>query len=163
MNASYGPLPMSRPLADTMPAVTVPPRPKGLPTASTQSPIRALLSDSFANGKSESPSTLIRATSVRGSVPITFAVLGLAGVGRYFNLVRAIDDVVVGHRITIGRDKESGTLAHHFAVPTATAGTMRHAIGAAELTEETFHWRARSIFIALVAGVGRLLFHRDLD
>jgi hypothetical protein len=48
---------MSRPLAETMPAVTVPPRPKGLPTASTQSPIRGLLSASLANGKFELPST----------------------------------------------------------------------------------------------------------
>ena len=57
-----------------MPAVTVPPRPNGLPTASTQSPIRGLPSDSLANGKFEPPSTLISATSVRGSVPITLAL-----------------------------------------------------------------------------------------
>jgi hypothetical protein len=31
---------MSRPSAETMPVVTVPPRPKGLPTAITQSPTR---------------------------------------------------------------------------------------------------------------------------
>ena len=31
---------MSRPRAETMPAVTVPPRPNGLPTATTQSPTR---------------------------------------------------------------------------------------------------------------------------
>jgi len=31
----------------TMPAVTVPPSPNGLPTAITQSPIRGALSDSF--------------------------------------------------------------------------------------------------------------------
>ena len=65
---------MSRPLAETMPAVTVPPRPNGLPTASTQSPIRGLPSESLANGKFEPPSTLISATSVRASVPITLAV-----------------------------------------------------------------------------------------
>ncbi len=40
MKSSYGPLPMSRPRAETIPAVTVPPRPNGLPTASTQSPMR---------------------------------------------------------------------------------------------------------------------------
>ena len=33
---------MSRPSAETMPAVTVPPRPKGLPTATTQSPTRGV-------------------------------------------------------------------------------------------------------------------------
>ena len=65
---------MSRPLAETIPAVTVPPKPNGLPTASTQSPILALPAESFANEKSEPPSTLIKARSVRGSVPTTFAV-----------------------------------------------------------------------------------------
>src|SRR5260370_42520906 len=49
MKSSYGPLPMSRPLAETMPAVTVPPRPNGLPTASTQSPIRGLPSEGGSN------------------------------------------------------------------------------------------------------------------
>src|SRR4029450_338333 len=73
MKSSYGPLPMSRPEAETMPAVTVPPRPNGLPTASTQSPIRGLLSDSLEDGGDLRPSTLISARSVRGSVPITFA------------------------------------------------------------------------------------------
>src|ERR1700756_4201326 len=55
MKSSYGPLPMSRPLAETMPAVTGPPRPKGLPTARTQSPIRGLASGSFVNRKSPQP------------------------------------------------------------------------------------------------------------
>ena len=74
MKSSYGPLPISRPLADTMPAVTVPPRPKGLPTASTQSPIRGFPSESLANEKFEPPSTFIKAKSVRASLPITFAL-----------------------------------------------------------------------------------------
>jgi hypothetical protein len=63
---------MSRFWADTMPAVTVPPRPNGLPTASTQSPIRAFWGASFTYGKSE-PSALSRARSVFASVPITLA------------------------------------------------------------------------------------------
>jgi hypothetical protein len=57
-----------------MPAVTVPPRPNGLPTASTQSPIRGAFSASVTCGKSLRPSTLISAMSVLESVPITFAV-----------------------------------------------------------------------------------------
>ncbi|MGY4593606.1 hypothetical protein ACVWXL_001352 [Bradyrhizobium sp. GM22.5] len=65
---------MSRPLAETMPAVTVPPRPKGLPTATTQSPIRGFWSENLTNGKSFLPSTLISARSVFGSVPTTFAL-----------------------------------------------------------------------------------------
>ena len=40
MKASYGPCWMSRPRAETMPAETEPPRPNGLPMASTQSPTR---------------------------------------------------------------------------------------------------------------------------
>ena len=40
MRSSLG---TSRPLADTMPAVTVPPSPNGLPTEITQSPTWALL------------------------------------------------------------------------------------------------------------------------
>ena len=41
MKSSYGPWRMSRPRAETMPAVTEPPRPNGLPIASTQSPTRS--------------------------------------------------------------------------------------------------------------------------
>ncbi|MNN47918.1 hypothetical protein D3C81_1623620 [compost metagenome] len=62
--------PMSRALAETMPAVAVPPRPKGLPTAMTQSPTRgAAASSKLTNGKA-SPSTLMTARSVPSSRPI---------------------------------------------------------------------------------------------
>ena len=66
---------MSRLRADTMPAVTVPPRPNGFPTASTQSPTRGYLSDIFTKGNFfPFPSvTLMSARSVRGSDPIIFA------------------------------------------------------------------------------------------
>ncbi len=40
MKSSYGPAPMVRPLALTMPIVTVWPRPNGLPMATTYSPTR---------------------------------------------------------------------------------------------------------------------------
>ena len=36
MKSSKGPAPISRPRAEMMPEVTLPPRPKGLPAASTQ-------------------------------------------------------------------------------------------------------------------------------
>ena len=42
MKSSYGPCWMSRPRDETIPAVTVPDSPNGLPLASTQSPPRAL-------------------------------------------------------------------------------------------------------------------------
>ena len=56
---------MSRAKAETMPAVTVPPRPNGLPTASAQSPTRGSLSESFTVGNVLLLSILMRAMSVR--------------------------------------------------------------------------------------------------
>jgi hypothetical protein len=65
---------MSRWRAETMPAVTVPPRPKGLPMAITQSPIR-VSSDlpHRAAGSRVGLSTLSRARSVFWSLPTTVA------------------------------------------------------------------------------------------
>ena len=64
---------MSRALADTMPAVTVLVRSKGLPTASTQSPTRT--SSLFPHDNASSPSASMRRTamSVAGSLPINSA------------------------------------------------------------------------------------------
>src|SRR5262249_30730736 len=66
--------PMLRSRAETMPAVTVPPSPNGLPMASTQSPARGISSASFTKVKSSRPSTLSKARSLIGSLPITLAV-----------------------------------------------------------------------------------------
>ena len=65
---------MSRPRAETMPAVTVPPRPKGLPIASTQSPTE-MPSLSPNCTACSGLSVLMRSTamSVRGSVPSSSA------------------------------------------------------------------------------------------
>ena len=57
-----------------IPAVTVPPRPNGLPTATTQSPTRVSLAAKETCGKSLPSVTLTSARSVLGSVPITLAV-----------------------------------------------------------------------------------------
>ena len=66
---------MSRPRALTMPAVTEPPRPNGLPMAITQSPTRsALLSPNETEGSGCPASTLSTARSTRVSVPMTFAL-----------------------------------------------------------------------------------------
>ncbi len=75
MNWSYGPAPMSRPLADTMPAVTVPPRPNGLPIATTHSPgLTDAESPSSMNGNFRSPaSSFSTARSVRASRPMILA------------------------------------------------------------------------------------------
>ena len=65
---------MSRPCAETMPAVTEPPRPKGLPTASTQSPMRGVLSENFTKVKGFELSLILSsARSVRWSVPMSSA------------------------------------------------------------------------------------------
>ena len=57
-----------------MPAVTVSPRPNGLPTAITPSPTRALsLSPNFTVLNGLSLSTFSTATSTFGSLPMIFA------------------------------------------------------------------------------------------
>ena len=68
--SSRGPERISRPRADTMPAVTVPPSPKGLPTAITQSPtLTASESPNSAKGSASSTGMESRARSVFSSVP----------------------------------------------------------------------------------------------
>ena len=57
-----------------MPAVTVPPRPKGLPIATTHSPTRGPVGAKRDDAGSGAPaSTFSRAMSVFGSVPTTLA------------------------------------------------------------------------------------------
>src|SRR5581483_1379256 len=73
MKLSYGP-PMTRPLALTMPAVTVLLSPKGLPIAMTQSPTcKASESPRGATGRSPLVSIFNTAKSVLGSRPSTLA------------------------------------------------------------------------------------------
>src|SRR5215471_2257099 len=72
--SSYGPEWMSRAVAEMMPDVTVPPSPKGLPIASTQSPTRAFVeSPQLAAGRGAFGSTLRSAKSLTGSRPMTSA------------------------------------------------------------------------------------------
>ncbi len=75
MKSSYGPCWMSRPRDETIPAVTVPDRPNGLPIASTQSPTRDLsLSPNATAGSLRSVCTCSTARSVRSSWPISLAL-----------------------------------------------------------------------------------------
>ena len=70
----YPPERMSRPRADRIPAVTVPPKPNGLPTATTQSPTRASPSPpKESQGDGAPPPILSTARSVRASRPTTRA------------------------------------------------------------------------------------------
>ena len=74
MKLSYGPSPMSRPRADTMPAVTEPPSPYGLPTAITHSPgCTSSLSPSWMKDSLADGLTLSSAMSVPASCPTTLA------------------------------------------------------------------------------------------
>ncbi|MCC2673941.1 MAG: hypothetical protein K0R58_888 [Ramlibacter sp.] len=69
---------MSRPLALTMPAVTVFSRPNGEPIAITHSPTFSLLTSPIRTNGRPVASILMTATSVRLSgVPITFALNSL--------------------------------------------------------------------------------------
>ena len=67
-------MPTCLPLAETMPAVTVLVRLKGLPTASTHSPILTLSELPNVRGVSPSASIFSRAMSVVGSVPTKVAL-----------------------------------------------------------------------------------------
>ncbi len=74
MKSSYGPSWMSRPRAETMPAVTVPPRPNGLPIASTQSPTRSAEESPNSSAGSGLPaSTFSKVMSPVWSRPSTLA------------------------------------------------------------------------------------------
>ena len=77
---SYGPSPNTLPFADNIPAVTVPPRPSGLPIATTQSPISAVSELPNKIGVIFAPFVSIfkSAKSVSGSVPIISALNSLS-------------------------------------------------------------------------------------
>ena len=75
MKSSRSVMPIPRPLALTMPAVTVPSSPKGSPRANTQSPTSTLLlSPSRAAGSGPAPLMRSTAKSVFGSVLMSTAL-----------------------------------------------------------------------------------------
>ncbi|MNR29587.1 hypothetical protein D3C85_1469830 [compost metagenome] len=65
---------MSRPMALTMPEVTVESRPNGEPMASTHCPFFSFLGSPITSGVMSLASILMSATSVRSSVPMTLAL-----------------------------------------------------------------------------------------
>ena len=95
--------PMSRPSAETMPAVTVPPRPNGLPTASTQSPTRGLFSANLTNGN-----VLLGLDLEQRDIGARVGAdqLGIDTccllVEADLDLGGAVDDVVVGDDVAVG-------------------------------------------------------------
>ena len=98
MKSSYGPWRMSRPRAETMPAVTVPPRPNGLPIASTQSPTRSLSRIAELHRGQRLVRLHLQQGDVAGLVAPDHLRLQrgvvLQGDG---DLVGAVDHVIVGH------------------------------------------------------------------
>src|SRR5664279_5206110 len=93
--------------------------------------------------------------------------VGLAVIGRDFNLVGAIDHVIVGDRITVGGNEEAGALTGHAPMSArAAAQTRRQAIRSAEAAEEALHRGARLerriiVFIGAII-LGDLLVDIDL-
>ena len=97
---------MSRPRADTMPAVTVPPRPNGFPTARTQSPMRGDLSESFTYGNGAVLYLDQRQIGARIS-PDHLGVVSLAIIRRDLNAFGLLHDVIVGYGIAVRRNDEA--------------------------------------------------------
>ena len=131
---------MSRPRAETTPAVTVPPRPNGLPTAITQSPIRGSRSANLTNGKSFA-FHLDECDVGLGSVPITLAQ-DLAVVRHHLDGLGMVDHVVVGHGIAVGGDEEARALRRQMLA----RRNVRHILLVLEpeLPEETLERRILS-------------------
>ena len=96
------PRPVARPLALTMPMVTVWPRPRGLPKASTTSPTR--MASESPKGSTGRPlaSILSTARSLAASRPTTSGVEG-APVGELdLHLLRVLHHVVVRDDVAVG-------------------------------------------------------------
>src|ERR1700761_4225464 len=92
-----------------MPAVTDPPSPKGLPTASTQSPTRTLLeSPHFSTGSGCFGSTLRRARSVTMSRPADRRLERRVVGQDDGDLLGPGNDMIVGGDQSRGIDDEAG-------------------------------------------------------
>ena len=120
-----------RPLALTMPCVTVKSRPSGLPIARTQSPTRAVSSLPSGNGRK-----VVAVDLDDGNVGRRIATydlrVELAPVGEdHGHLVRVGDDVVVRENQSIGRDDEARARGVNdlifLALTAMTAATERRA------------------------------------
>ena len=101
---------MSRSSADTMPEVTVPRSPNGLPIATAGSPTRTSLESASDSGsKSASPGSMrSSARSVEGSLPTSRASTGSPpSPKRTRNSLRPVDDVVVGEDRAVARPRRS--------------------------------------------------------
>ena len=101
-----------RPSAETMPEVTVWPTPKGLPMASTTSPTRSV----SAAAKVIAGSLRSRGDLEHGQIRFGIGADGLGlelapVVERDLDLVGALDDMVVGEDVALGRDHDAAAQA----------------------------------------------------
>ena len=110
-NSSYGPLPMKRSLALTIPVVTVWSSPNGLPIAITGSPTWSRSESPSGSTARVEASILSSARSVGGiGADDARRVLGAAGQA-HDDVAAARHDVVVRHDVAVGRDDEAGAEA----------------------------------------------------
>ena len=135
MKSSYGPAPMARLLALTMPMVTVFPRPNGLPMATTYSPTRigslwpretvGMSAGAFCSSRT--------ARSRRSSRPFTLASNSRSSREADLHLRRVLDDVRVGENVSLVVDDEAraerALLLHRVAVLTAAPARIASAEG----------------------------------
>ena len=161
---------MLRERAETMPAVTEPPSPNGLPMATTQSPTLASSeSPNSTKGRSPSPSSFF--TPQDGEVGLDVPPQHLGGAAPLVaeddgDLVGLRDDVVVGHDDTARIDHEPGAERRHpprrtVLVPAVVPGTLAFE----EFLEEFLERRARRKprHRNLAAPTARFLGRRDVD
>ena len=145
MKSTYGPASMSRAMAETMPRVTVPPRPKGLPTAITSSPTRTWsLSPSASSGRSFGVDLQEREVGLlvgADHLGVELAVVGEAHLHR----LGLVHHVVVGDDVAVALHHEARAERH--AVPMALRPALirrrrDRALGQAEAAEELLEGRA---------------------
>ena len=102
---------MSRPIALTIPAVIVRSSPKGFPIAYAGSPTSTRSSRRNRSGRSTeagAPFTRTTAMSVDGSEPTIFAGYDAPPLKPDANVLRSLDDVVVGDDVAAFVDDEAG-------------------------------------------------------
>jgi len=159
---------MSRPRADTMPVVTVPPRPNGLPTAITDWPTRILLASPNSTYGSGLSAFTCRTREIGLGV-------GAQQLGRELAAVRQGDGDLLGiARHVIVRDDDAGWIDDEARAdglllglrPLLDLALLAEALG--ELAHEFFHLRLTGLRagIVVVAGhlelfVARTGLHRD--
>ena len=118
MKLSYGPDPMTLPLALTIPAVTVCSSPKGLPTATTQAPtFRSSELPKVRGCRSVAPVNFYDRQIGLGVPAYDFAFI-LFPIGKFhLDLVRILDHVIIGEDIPVLAHDKPGANSLLFVSP----------------------------------------------